>query len=1231
MLIPENLRLLSVREIVDYITNVDERDLTENYASEIRGLRLARPGLVTERDFGTVNRYAAAAYPSTPSAITMIDGFPLLIPTEAIHYDIVAGLDTSTNTRLYAGNGTTFEELTQVYSFTIGTISGLTMTSSGVLLSHLGATQGALPPAGGVADYFENYIAYVVRNQKASLVTASTAWTGAGTITITLINTPDGAMQWAPGDQVYLYRFTGILPSGALGADRGYEFSNGATPHIRWLSVEAQNKLFMLYGSTVNPPTVPVTVPRQPIQIRKGRFLNPDSFTLGGADAGWEEASDVGSPTVVSVAAAVRPITNATFATPIVVSLAAHGYSNGDSVYITGVLGNTEANGTWVIANVAAGTFELVGSVGNAAYVSGGQVEHLWSIYSGQPQYSRDGGATWTAQTASGVLGAAIEMFDYTTGYLCGSVGRVFKTVDSGTTWTEVGVAGGLSALQWWNKITVINATTCFVMSSSKVFRTADSGGTWTDVTPAAFAIGYNIDFVDVDNGWIVDAGRIHRTTNGSALTPTWANVVVPNPGSPVRFFAINFASTTVGWIGGEYGYVYKTTDGGVNWVYEPTGGTVNVYAIHSTDINNARLCGEYGDIFATTDGGASWVKEFGTPTTPHLFDIWLTSSATGYAVGNDGKVYRLFGVAGNVGLGGDPGWYIDKAQLLPDFQRIATTSAPRNDADVDETIVIGEGLKLKFSYDQEADGTNQYALRMYGTMLYAGAVGEDIHQESDPIFHLSLRPAAPNSWARPIITVYINPALINKNFVGIRFYMAVNNINDLALTEWIDDPSDYLYSYDLLTTSLGWAIDTADEYAYSNEVDEFKLADRERIITSGPTNIFDQLNHPIDVNRAYQTPRYATKAGRSQGSVIVWDEGDRKIRMSSYDGDDNHQEDNFPDVTTDNVGQRQQTELTGHGELLGLASMRGVIYAFKSTELETYDLQSTIRDLVPCDFYAKKSLMGVGVADNPNGLLWSGNSGIWYLPIGGGRPVMVSAKISNLFDGSKMVDHDGVTPYMTDAYRQGILCGYDQTYREAWIQMQINKKSTVGSEYLCFRYNFDVAKFYVRELNITGSRAAFFYGKPDDHSFTIGTPTMILRYPYRVALGAASIYEDEVTSAGLTASKGIPTKIRINIGSLYGLQASFVPWDLLIDYIASVTNSRAADIVVYANGIAVDTKTIALDTLKPPPMMIEPIGQTESLEIEISLPAANLVDFKKLEIRQIDVRYLSQRRIGTE
>lgn len=68
-------------------------------------------------------------------------------------------------------------------------------------------------------------------------------------------------------------------------------------------------------------------------------------------------------------------VTGATNATPIQVTVgSAAGLANGDLVTVAAVGGNTNANGIWTIGGLTGTTFNLLGSVGNSAYTSGGTV-----------------------------------------------------------------------------------------------------------------------------------------------------------------------------------------------------------------------------------------------------------------------------------------------------------------------------------------------------------------------------------------------------------------------------------------------------------------------------------------------------------------------------------------------------------------------------------------------------------------------------------------------------------------------------------------------------------------------------------------------------------------------------------------------------------------------------------------------------------------------------------------
>lgn len=78
-------------------------------------------------------------------------------------------------------------------------------------------------------------------------------------------------------------------------------------------------------------------------------------------------------------ASAATAITDATNATPIVVTSVAHLLRTGDDVVISGVTGNTAANGIRNVTVLSADTFSINGSVGNGAFVSGGTAQRIFN------------------------------------------------------------------------------------------------------------------------------------------------------------------------------------------------------------------------------------------------------------------------------------------------------------------------------------------------------------------------------------------------------------------------------------------------------------------------------------------------------------------------------------------------------------------------------------------------------------------------------------------------------------------------------------------------------------------------------------------------------------------------------------------------------------------------------------------------------------------------------------
>jgi hypothetical protein len=121
---------------------------------------------------------------------------------------------------------------------------------------------------------------------------------------------------------------------------------------------------------------------------KKGRLIPFDfneiqSYVMVLGDETLRLIKDQGE--VVNAAVTITGITNAN---PAVVTAAAHGYSNGDDVFLKGIVGMVELNNRSLrVKNVAANTFEITDYLGNninttnyAAYVSGGTAEKIYTV-----------------------------------------------------------------------------------------------------------------------------------------------------------------------------------------------------------------------------------------------------------------------------------------------------------------------------------------------------------------------------------------------------------------------------------------------------------------------------------------------------------------------------------------------------------------------------------------------------------------------------------------------------------------------------------------------------------------------------------------------------------------------------------------------------------------------------------------------------------------------------------
>jgi hypothetical protein len=223
-------------------------------------------------------------------------------------------------------------------------------------------------------------------------------------------------------------------------------------------------------------------------------------------------------------------ITAITAANPGVLTITGHSYSDGDWVYISGIVGMTELNNKYyIVANQATNTIELTDLDGNAidtsaftAYSSGGITERVYEVatpwlvadifdlqftqsadilYVTHPDYSpreisRTGNTSWivteydfqdgpylaennttTTLTLSATTGSvnvtasAVTGINDDAGFLASDVGRLIRWKDAAGDWT-------------WLEITAITSTTIVVAT----IRGADASATTATVS---WRLGY--------------------------------------------------------------------------------------------------------------------------------------------------------------------------------------------------------------------------------------------------------------------------------------------------------------------------------------------------------------------------------------------------------------------------------------------------------------------------------------------------------------------------------------------------------------------------------------------------------------------------------------------------------------------------------------------------------------------------------------------------------------------
>lgn len=181
---------------------------------------------------------------------------------------------------------------------------------------------------------------------------------------------------------------------------------------------------------------------------------------------------------------------------------------------------------------------------------------------------------------------------DQQQGWAVGSGGLVAKTVDGGLNWEQeiLENAGALYSVKF-----VSPQKGWISGQSGGIYRTLD-GITWQKQELDVDADILSMHFVDSLNGWACGTGNtVLRWRSSGGQPASWSARRIEGELINQQWRDIFFVDEENGWLVGQSGRIYKSTDGGENWVLEITEAQGMLNSVHMISTRRGWIVGNNG------------------------------------------------------------------------------------------------------------------------------------------------------------------------------------------------------------------------------------------------------------------------------------------------------------------------------------------------------------------------------------------------------------------------------------------------------------------------------------------------------------------------------------------------------------------------------------------------------------------------------------------------------------
>jgi len=224
-----------------------------------------------------------------------------------------------------------------------------------------------------------------------------------------------------------------------------------------------------------------------------------------------------------------------------------------------------------------------------------------------------NGGLNWFTVNTSGIFPMYMRVWNEDTIWLIDSdvfAGGVFFTSNGGFNWQQQFSDGNQNP----NKIYMYNARIGFMSNSSalpNIYKTTNGGANWVVNVSGQYI--RDMFFIDSLTGWYSHGTGVYKTTNCgnnwiTQILPTGGNIFITGVN---KFSALNkdtlWAVGGVMAVGsGSRGILYRTIDGGNNWLFNLPDTSINNFLYYHLQFVNKRIGWAYSTIrgIHTTNGG---------------------------------------------------------------------------------------------------------------------------------------------------------------------------------------------------------------------------------------------------------------------------------------------------------------------------------------------------------------------------------------------------------------------------------------------------------------------------------------------------------------------------------------------------------------------------------------------------------------------------------------------------